>query len=104
MVTHTPPGTAATVTLRAHGGTAHIEVSDTGPGVPAGQLPRIFDRFYRAGPTTTHPGSGLGLAIVAQIAAVHQGTVVAEPNSPHGLRVWLTLPVAGPGGVHTRFA
>ncbi|HWC81926.1 MAG TPA: sensor histidine kinase, partial [Pseudonocardiaceae bacterium] len=93
--THTPADTEATVALRERGDEVEIEVSDTGPGVPPDRLPRIFDRFYRAG-TTSRPGSGLGLAIVTQIATVHSGTVVAEPNRPHGLRVRLTLPVAGP--------
>lgn len=98
---HTPPGTAATVALRDRDGrdrddTVEIEVSDTGPGVPPDRLPRIFDRFYRADTSTPRPGSGLGLAIVTRIATVHKGTVVAEQNSPHGLRVRLTLPVADP--------
>jgi two-component system, OmpR family, sensor kinase len=99
VLSHTPGDTAATVTLRVRRGAAEIEVSDTGPGVPAGLLPRIFDRFYRAGTTTPRPGSGLGLAIVTQIATVHDGTVAAEPNVPHGLRIRLTLPVAGLGGL-----
>jgi two-component system OmpR family sensor kinase len=97
VLAHTPEGTSATVALRAHGDAVEIEVSDTGPGVPPDRLPRIFDRFYRADTTTPRPGSGLGLAIVTQIATVHHGTVVAEPNSPHGLRVRLTLPVPGLG-------
>jgi two-component system OmpR family sensor kinase len=99
VFTHTPPGTVAMVALRERDGTVEIEVSDTGPGVPPDRLPRIFDRFYRAGTIAPRPGSGLGLAIVHQIATVHNGIVVAEPNSPHGLRVRLTLPVAGPLGL-----
>jgi two-component system, OmpR family, sensor kinase len=91
--THTPEGTAATVTARTDGsGRITVEVSDDGPGVPADKLPRIFDRFYRAGAGSSRPGSGLGLAIVSQIAAAHQGTAMAAPNYPHGLRVILTLP------------
>ena len=91
--THTPPGTTATITVRRHGDTVDIEVADTGPGVPADRLPHIFDRFYRAG-TTPRPGSGLGLAIVSRITTVHNGIVTAEPNTPSGLRVRLTLPMA----------
>jgi two-component system, OmpR family, sensor kinase len=88
---HTPAGTVATVTAGqdARGGVV-IEVSDDGPGVPADRLPRIFDRFYRAG--SPRSGSGLGLAIVTEIAAAHQGTAHARPNHPHGLSVSLTLP------------
>jgi two-component system, OmpR family, sensor kinase len=90
--THTPDGTTATITAARHDGQVRIEVSDDGPGVPAGELPRIFDRFYRAGAPPQRRGSGLGLAIVAAIAAAHHGTVQATLNEPHGLRVTLALP------------
>jgi K+-sensing histidine kinase KdpD len=69
-----------------------VEVSDNGPGVPADRLPRIFDRFYRAGTPAQRPGSGLGLAIVTEIAAAHDGTVTAAPVWPRGLRVALAVP------------
>lgn len=93
---HTPPGTVATITGARRGSTVAIEVSDNGPGVPAGQLPRIFDRFYRATAQAHRPGSGLGLAIVTAIAAAHDGTAEAALNHPHGLRMSLTLPACGP--------
>jgi two-component system, OmpR family, sensor kinase len=96
VLAHTPQDTTATVALREHGDAVDIEVSDTGPGVPPDRLPRIFDRFYRADTAAPRTGSGLGLAIVTQIASVHNGIVVAEPNPPRGLRVRLTLPVSGP--------
>ena len=90
--THTPEGTVATVTARQDGsGRIVVEVTDDGPGVPADKLPRIFDRFYRAG-ASRRTGSGLGLAIVSQIAAAHQGVAMAAANYPHGLRMTLTLP------------
>jgi two-component system, OmpR family, sensor kinase len=89
--THTPAGTAATITAAASNGSVVVEVSDDGPGVPAGQLPRIFDRFYRGEAPSARPGSGLGLAIVTAIAAAHGGTAQAVLNEPHGLRVTLTL-------------
>ena len=88
--THTPDGTVATVTACSGEGSVVVEVSDDGPGVPADRLPRIFDRFYRAG--TRQPGSGLGLAIVTEIAAAHEGSAVAALNYPQGLRVTLSLP------------
>ena len=94
--THTPGGTTATITAAAHDGTVHIEVIDDGPGVPESELPRIFDRFYRAGAPPQRQGSGLGLAIVAAIAAAHHGTVRAELSEPHGLRVTIVLPAVTP--------
>ncbi len=96
--THTPPGTTAVVRAVADGDRVVVEIADDGPGVPAGRLPRIFDRFYRAGPAR-HPGSGLGLAIVREIAAAHGGAVSAvsaEPGWPAGLRVTLAVPAWGP--------
>jgi two-component system, OmpR family, sensor kinase len=92
---HTPEGTVATVTACDDGGgRVVVGVSDNGPGVPAGRLPRIFDRFYRAG--SPRSGSGLGLAIVTEIAAAHEGTAHATLNHPHGLSITLTLPERGP--------
>jgi two-component system OmpR family sensor kinase len=89
---HTPAGTVATIAAARRGGTVTIEVTDDGPGVPAEQIPRIFDRFYRAGAPARRPGSGLGLAIVTAIAATHDGTATAAAGQPHGLRITLDLP------------
>lgn len=60
-----------------------VEVRDEGPGIPAADLPHVFERFYRATTARSAPGSGLGLAIVEQIAARHGGRVWAE-NRPGG--------------------
>jgi two-component system OmpR family sensor kinase len=93
---HTPDGTDATITAAQANGAVVIDVADTGPGVPPDQLPRVFDRFYRAGSQDRRPGSGLGLAIVAAIAQAHGGTARATLNDPHGLRITLTLPGSKP--------
>ena len=93
---HTPGGSTATITAARHNGSVVVEVSDDGPGVPPGQLPRIFDRFYRGAAQPAGPGSGLGLAIVTAIASAHEGTAEATLNQPHGLRVTLTLPASAP--------
>jgi two-component system OmpR family sensor kinase len=91
---HTPEGTVATISAARSNGSVVIDVSDDGPGVPDDRLPRLFDRFYRAGPSTETPcqGSGLGLAIVTAVAATHHGAAEASLNAPHGLRVTLTFP------------
>ena len=96
--THTPEGSAAVITAREADGSVVVEVSDNGPGVPADRLPRIFDRFYRAGTPAERPGSGLGLAIVTEIAAAHDGTVTAAASWPRGLRVTLAVPAWRPVG------
>jgi len=95
---HTPAGAVATITAAQRDGSVAIEISDNGPGVPPAQLPRIFERFYRAGAPSHRPGSGLGLAIVTAITTAHKGTAEAALNAPHGLRVTLTLPACGQHG------
>jgi two-component system OmpR family sensor kinase len=104
VLVHTPHDTAATIAATASDGQVRIEVSDEGPGVAAGTLPRIFERFYRAGTRASRPGSGLGLAIVAEVAAAHGGTAEAAPASPHGLRITLTLPVDQPAPIAAHLA
>jgi two-component system, OmpR family, sensor histidine kinase MprB len=68
-----------------------VEVRDHGPGVPDADLPRIFDRFYRADSARSRPGSGLGLAIVRDVAEQHGGSVAARPGPDGGLVVTLDL-------------
>jgi signal transduction histidine kinase len=68
-----------------------VEVSDEGPGIPAADLPFIFDRFYRSATARALPGSGLGLAIVRRIADMHGGTVEAIPL-PHGVKFRFSVP------------
>jgi two-component system sensor histidine kinase MprB len=69
-----------------------VDVRDHGAGIPAADLPRVFDRFYRADAARTETGSGLGLAIVAQIVARHGGTVRAANAPDGGAVVGFTLP------------
>ena len=84
------------IRICAAGGT--VEVSDDGPGIPAADLPYIFDRFYRSAKARALPGSGLGLAIVRRIADTHDGTVEAIPLQ-QGMRFRISLPeIAVDGG------
>jgi two-component system sensor histidine kinase MprB len=70
-----------------------VEVRDHGPGIAPGDLPKIFDRFYRSPEARAMPGSGLGLAIVAQVAAEEGGSVGASEADGGGALLRLELPV-----------
>jgi two-component system sensor histidine kinase MprB len=82
-------GADGPVEVSVHGTT--FEVRDHGPGIPPADLPKIFDRFYRADVARTEPGSGLGLAIVAQVVERHGGTVFARNHPDGGAVVGFTL-------------
>ncbi len=91
-------GSAATgrITVRVTGEGAGwaLRVSDTGPGIPADERERVFDRFYR-GRNSAVPGSGLGLAIVREVARLHGGSVaIDEGPDGRGTTVELHLPQA----------
>jgi two-component system sensor histidine kinase BaeS len=87
---HTPPG--GRVTLR--GAPGSVAVEDTGEGIPADELPHVFDRFRRVDPSRTRAtgGTGLGLAIVRQLAEAHGGSARAESELARGTTVTLDLP------------
>jgi two-component system OmpR family sensor kinase len=93
---HTPPGTPALVSVDADEAMAEIVVADEGPGMPAEDARRVFERFYRSDPARarTSGGSGLGLSIVAAIVAAHSGTVSATSAPGQGMRVTVRLPLA----------
>jgi two-component system nitrogen regulation sensor histidine kinase NtrY len=67
---------------------ARIEVTDSGPGIPAADKSRIFEPYF----TTKKGGTGLGLAIVSSVISDHQGEISILDNSPHGARFVITLP------------
>ena len=73
-------GRASRVALRAIGGTACSTVSDTGIGIPAEELPRLFERFHRieGAHGRTHEGTGIGLALVQELVKLHGGTIAVE--------------------------
>ena len=93
---YTPAGGAVAVRGREEGGTATIEVADTGIGVPEREMGLVFRELGRAGNARALPGSGLGLPLVRTIAQRHGGTVGMTSREGVGTRVWLVLPVAGP--------
>ncbi len=87
-----PAGEPVEILVRADGDRAEVSVRDYGPGIPPGDLPFVFDRFYRAQSDRRLPGSGLGLAIVRQVAEFHGGSVTAEAAEGKGARLRLRLP------------
>ena len=89
---HTPPSAAVRLAVRSDDGTATIEVNDDGPGIPATDLPQVFERFRRGRGATT--GTGLGLALCQEIATRHHGRIALESAPGVGTRVIVTLPLA----------
>jgi two-component system phosphate regulon sensor histidine kinase PhoR len=80
-------GANVEVTARRRRGRIVLRVADDGPGVGDEDLPRIFERFYRADRARASRGTGLGLAIVKHVVTSAGGTVEARPVEPHGLEV-----------------
>jgi len=97
-VAHTPSGGSILMNAKTNLSNLHIEVSDTGIGIPADALPRVFDRFFRVDASRSQMlgGTGLGLAIVQSIALLHGGDVQISSKQGEGTRVTLSLPVSLP--------
>ena len=94
-IKYTPASGRVDIGIEVKGDLAVLTVEDNGPGVAPDALPRLFDRFFRAGDTLPETGSGLGLAIVKTIADRHGATVVVAPSTRlGGLRVELRLALA----------
>jgi signal transduction histidine kinase len=95
-VKYTPSGGRVTLWVEQEDGAVKLGVSDTGIGIAAGDLPHIFDRFWRADSartrTSERPGVGLGLAICKWIAEAHGGTIEVQSRSGRGTTFTVTLP------------
>ena len=92
---HTPAGGTVTVRAVATGSGVRLEVSDTGEGIPAADLPYVFDRFWRGDRARTHSdgaGSGLGLAIARQLVEAHGGEIEVTSEVGKGTVFVITLP------------
>jgi two-component system phosphate regulon sensor histidine kinase PhoR len=76
----------------ADGGDLVVAVRDDGPGIDRADLPRLFERFYKADKARATEGAGLGLAIVKHIVQAHGGTVSAESQAGHGATFTIRLP------------
>lgn len=97
-IKYTPPGGRVSVSLSKQNGWAHLAVSDTGVGIPAEDLPHIFDRFYRVDKARSRAqgGSGLGLAIAKWIAQAHGGGIQVKSAVGEGTTFTVSIPIYVP--------
>jgi signal transduction histidine kinase len=91
-VKYTPQGGNITVKVEERDGRAEVEVSDTGVGIPEGDLPLVFERFHRTEESHASGGAGLGLTIARQIAEAHGGKIRAKSTPGEGSTFTLSLP------------
>ena len=87
-----PPHSCVTLTTAASDGLARLEVADQGPGIPAGELPHIFERFWRGAAGRRASGSGIGLAVVAELVRAHGGQIKVASGPDEGTRFTVLLP------------
>jgi two-component system phosphate regulon sensor histidine kinase PhoR len=89
----TEPGGTITVSAAAHDKSVQFSVSDTGAGIPADDLTRIFERFYKTDKARSGSGTGLGLAIAKHVVAAHGGEIWVESIEGKGSQFYFTIPL-----------
>ena len=94
-IAHTGSDGRIVLAVRPSGSTARLTVTDTGAGIPAADLERVWERFYKVDRSRTQPGTGLGLAIVKHIAQAHGGTVDVQSRIGEGSTFEIRLPLGG---------
>ena len=90
----TPAGGTVTIRTRQDGARAVLEVEDTGIGIPADELPHVFDRFWRGRAAAQTSGSGIGLSVAAELTRAHGGTLTAASQPGEWTRLTVTMPGA----------
>ena len=103
-VRYTPSGGEVTVSAHRENGSVEVEVRDTGVGIPAEHLPRLFERFYRVDTSRSRDdagGTGIGLAIARSVVEAHGGQIHAESEPGRGSTFTFELPVAPTGDRRT---
>ena len=95
-IVHTGNGGRITLTAERHDNRVQVSVTDTGEGIPAEDLPNIFERFYRVDKSRTRAtgGSGLGLTIAKRLVEAHGGQIEVQSEPGRGSRFTFTLPVS----------
>lgn len=95
-IRYSPPGSTVTIGARTHGNQAVVTVADNGPGIPAADLPHIWERFYRVEKSRAqeHGGTGLGLAIVKNLVESMHGEVSVHSVPGQGSVFSFTIPLA----------
>ncbi len=93
-IKYTPAGGHVSVQVRREGGFAILRVSDTGAGIPADELPHIFDRLFRGDTSRAERGLGLGLSLVKAIVEAHGGTVDVTSEPGEGSAFVISLPIS----------
>ena len=91
---HCPEQAQIALSLARHGRRVCLELRDDGPGLAADQLPRVFDRFWRASADRSDGGNGMGLAIAARITEAHGGDIRVSSAPGHGCCFRVSLPLA----------
>lgn len=91
----TPPGGRISIDLLHQGKTVQFSISDNGIGIADGDLPHVFERFYKADKSRTRSngGSGLGLSITQKIVEIHKGTIRIESRAGAGTTLTVSLPI-----------
>jgi signal transduction histidine kinase len=97
-VKYSPREGKVTLSLYRSNGSARITIEDNGPGIPADQLPHIFERFYRGNNRGKTGGSGLGLAIASWVAQAHGGNIDVESEPGRGSTFSVVLPLSTGSG------
>jgi len=101
-IKYTPEGGSVDVLLEGNGTQVRLRVRDTGVGIPAHLLPRVFERFFRADPARSQTGTGLGLAIAKWIADVHQADLTIESELGAGSVFTVAFPAQSSGSLKVR--
>ena len=87
------PGDQVSLSSSIDGRTAVLDIADTGPGIPADELPHVFDRLWRGQHARAVTGSGIGLAVVRELVTAHGGTVTARSPAGSGTTITIRLPL-----------